>query len=85
MNQTQTEFLITKDGFRVVYMALRRALEDDEFQTYDKEDVEYLMEEIQHKILHNGTTRKNWQVVKYNNPEWKSASGRQQYSHYGTY
>ena len=75
----------TKNSINESLEIIRRALEDDEFQTYDKEDVEYLMEEIRHKILHNGTTRKNWQVVKYNNPEWKSASGRQQYSHYGTY
>ena len=81
----QTEFLITKDDFRVISRALRKSLEEDEFQTYDKECAEYLLEDIQQKILFNGTTRKNWQVVKYNNPEWKSASGRQQYSHYGTY
>ena len=81
----QTEFLITKDDFRVISRALRTSLEGDEFQTYDKECAEHLLEDIQQKILFNGTTRKNWQVVKYNDPSWQSASGRQQYSHYGAY
>ena len=81
----QTEFLITKDDFRVVYKALRRGLEEEQFVRMEKECAEYLLKDIQRKILHNGTTRKNWQVVKYNDPSWKDASGRTKYSHYGEY
>ena len=60
----QTEFLITKDDFSVICWALNKALKEDEFQTYDKECAECLVKDIQQKILFNGTTRKNWQVVR---------------------
>ena len=81
----QTEFLISKTDFRVIYRALKRSLNENEFQTIEKESAEYLLKDIQSKILHNGTTRKNWQVVKYNDPSWENSSGRTKYTHYGTY
>ena len=81
----QTEFLISKTDFRVIYRALRKSLDENEFQTIEKECAEYLLKDIQSKILHNGTTRKNWQVVKYNDPSWENSSGRTKYPHYGTY
>ena len=37
-------------------------------------------------ILHNGTTRQNYQVIDYNDPSWSQSSNRHtHYSHYGTY
>ena len=81
----QTEFLISKTDFRVIYRALKRSLNENEFQTIEKESAEYLLKDIKSKILHNGTTRKNWQVVKYNDPSWENSSGRTKYTHYGTY
>ena len=81
----QTEFLISKTGFKVIYRALKRSLNENEFQTIEKESAEYLLKNIQSKILYNGTTRKNWQVVKYNDPSWENSSGRTKYTHYGTY
>ena len=82
---SQTEFLISKTDFKVIHRALRKSLDENEFQTFEKECAEYLLKDIQSKILYNGTTRKNWQVVKYNDPSWKSSSGRTKYPHYGTY
>ncbi len=81
----QTEFRITKDDFSVLYRSLRRSLEEDEFKYIDKEYAEYLIEQIDSKIFNSGTTRQNWQVVKYNDPSWKDASGRTKYPHYGEY
>ena len=81
----QTEFRITKNDFSVLYRSLRKSLEEDEFKYMDKEHAEYLIEQIDNKIFSNGTTRQNWQVVKYNDPAWKDHYNRQQYSHYGEY
>ena len=81
----QTEFLISKTDFRVIYRALRKSLDENEFQTIEKECAEYLLKEIRSKILYNGTTRQNWQVVKYNDPSWENSSGRTKYTHYGVY
>ncbi len=81
----QTEFRITKDDFTIISIAIHKALDKGEFQTYDKENAEYLIEQINSKIFNNGTTRQNWQVVKYNDPAWKDCYNRQQYAHYGEY
>ena len=81
----QTEFLINKTDFKVIHRAIKKSLDENEFKTFEKESAEYLLKDIESKILCNGTTRKNWQVVQYNDPSFENTSGRTKYSHYGTY
>ena len=85
---TTTYMRIDKEEFRVIYKALRKLLEQGNLSEYsfDREISEHLMEEIQKNIFFCGTTRKNWQVVDWNDPAGKSFSkGRKQYDHYGDF
>jgi hypothetical protein len=81
----KTAFRITKDEFNLIYRTLNIAYEAGNFQTYDKECVEHLLKDIQENIIQCGTTRKNWQVVEYNDPSFACYTNRQQYDHYGKY
>ena len=67
---TTTYMRIDKEEFRVIYKALRKLLEQGNLSEYsfDREISEHLMEEIQKNIFFCGTTRKNWQVVDWNDP-----------------
>ena len=79
---------IDKEEFRVIYKALRKLLEQGNLSEYsfDREISENLMEKINSNIFFCGTTRKNWQVVDWNDPAGKSLSmGRKQYDHYGDF
>ena len=81
----KTYFRIDKEGFKIINRALRLALSEEKFNSCDKESAEYLVEEIKRKILYCGTTRKNWQVVDYNDPSFSTCYDRTQYSHYGEF
>tara|TARA_B100002019_G_scaffold289226_1_gene304395 strand:+ start:927 stop:1178 length:252 start_codon:yes stop_codon:yes gene_type:complete len=81
----KTAFRITKDEFNLIYRTLNIAYEAGKFETYDKECVEYLLKDIEENIIECGTTRKNWQVVEYNDPSFASCVNRQQYDHYGEF
>ena len=82
---SQTYFRIEKDSFSVIRRSLKQSLEDGKFDCYDEEIAEYLIKEIADKILYNHTSRKNYQVIDYNDPSYSQSSGRAQYDHYGTY
>ena len=81
----KTYFRLDKDDFKVIKKALRFALSEEQFKYIDKESAEYLIEEISNKIIGCGTTRKNWQVVDYNDPSFSTCYDRTQYSHYGEF
>ena len=85
---TTTYMRIDKNDFSVIYRALNHYLEEGNLSKYDldREVAEYLTEKIQKNIFFCGTTRKNWQVVDWNDPAGKSFSkGRKQYDHYGDF
>ena len=84
-SMNQTEFLITKYDFSIISRAIHKALDEGVYDAVELKRAEDLIEVMSDKIFNNGTTRQNWQVVKYNDPAWKNHYNRQQYSHYGAY
>ena len=83
---TTTYMRIDKDEFRVINRALRKFLEQGNLSEYDldREISEYLIDKIRKNIFGCGTTRKNWQVVDWNDPVGKYF-GKNQYDHYGDF
>ena len=81
----KTAFRITKDDFQIIYRTLNNAHKEGKFETYNKECVEILLKYSDENILNCGTTRKNWQVIEYNDPSFACYTNRQQYDHYGKY
>ena len=81
----KTEFRISKEAFELIYRTLNVSLNEEKLKYQSKECAEYLLKDIQNHILNSGTTRKNWQVVDYNDPSFELTTNRQQYDHYGEF
>ena len=83
---TTTYMRIDKEEFRVINRSLNILINEGRLKDYNLEIAEHLTKQIQLNILGCGTTRKNWQVVDWNDPASKSHSlGRKQYDHYGDF
>ena len=83
---SKTYFRLNKESFRTIYRSLNKLVDYGDIDCIEKEEVEYLLGEIRMNILHNGTTRQNYQVIDYNDPSCSQSSNRHtHYSHYGTY
>lgn len=87
----ETEFFVHKSDLELILRTFNYILQKpvtNEFtdsplwNCMDKEYAEVLAHQIQHTLWRS--TRKNWQLVKYNNPS-SGRYGRHPYSHYGTY
>ena len=86
-----TEFFIHKSDLELILRTFNYLLQKpvtNEFtdspllNCMDKEYAEHLTVQISSTL--NRSTRKNWQLVKYNDPS-SGRYGRHPYSHYGTY
>jgi len=81
----KTVLRINKDQFIIIYRALNEYLKTCKSPSFEQEYVEIIMRNIDRYIFNCGTTRKNYQVVEYNDPSFESYNNRKQYDHYGEY
>ena len=78
---SQTYAILSKDTFKTLYRALNDSVAAGNLSQYEKEEIQDTLD----KVLYNGTTRKWFQVIDYNDPSFATSSGRAQYDHYGVY
>ena len=79
MSQTYT--LLDKDDFKTMKRSLNHSVRDGHLKEWEADE---LIEALD-KVINNGTTRKWFQVIDYNDPSFATSSGRAQYDHYGVY
>ena len=79
MSKTYT--VIHKNTFETLYRSLNDSVNAGSISKYEAEEIQDTLD----KIIDNGTTRKWFQVIDYNDPSFATNSGRAEYDHYGVY
>jgi hypothetical protein len=78
---SQTYAILSKDTVKTLYRALNDSVAAGNLYEDEKEEIQDALD----KILYNGTTRKWFQVIDYNDPSFATCYDRARYDHYGVY